>query len=157
MVQRVEAVHEIERIVDERQRLRVAFLQEHVGDAGFRQPARAEIEQARGQVDTDDLADLRRDDLRRVGGAARHVEHEHVGIQWFQLLDRAARSSHERRVGPGEQADLAVERAADEVVVVAHPATLAALAGACTDASRALHRREQGPRSDAQRTNFTVP
>ena len=70
----------------------------------------AQIEQARGQVDPDHLTDLRRDDLRCVGGAARHVEHEHAGIQRLQLLDHASGPPHERRVGPGEQADLAGRR-----------------------------------------------
>ena len=45
VVQRREAVHEVERAGDERQRLRVALLQQHVVHACRREPRRAELEQ----------------------------------------------------------------------------------------------------------------
>ena len=80
VVQRCEAVHEVERPGDERERLRVALLQEHVRDPGLGEPGGAELEEIDGEVDPHHLADVGRDDLGRVGGAARDVEHEHLGV-----------------------------------------------------------------------------
>ena len=64
------------------------------------------------------------DDLGRVGGATRDIEHEHLRGERSQLLDRACRAAHERRIGSGEQPDLAGERIADDVVVVGHGDTV---------------------------------
>ncbi len=120
VVQRCEAVREVERTRDERERLRIALLEQHVVHACCRESRRTELEQAGGEVDAHDLTHARRHDLGRVRGTAAQVEDEHAVVEGLELFDRSRGSPHERRVRAGEESDLTGERGADEVVVIAH-------------------------------------
>ena len=97
MVERGETGHEVEGPGDERERFRVALLEHHVGDPRLRQPLGTQLQEPDREVDSDDRPHLRRDHLGDVPGAARDVEHEHLGVERFQALRRAAgRAAHER-------------------------------------------------------------
>ena len=96
VVQRASARDQLERRVEERKLGRIAFLEQHVRDAGLAQPFGPDLEQRGRQIDADDLADARGRLLGDVRGAAGDVEHDHVRLERLQ--------PRERRVGtPGER------------------------------------------------------
>ena len=111
------AEHEIERRVGERERARVAFLQQHVAHTGRLEPGRAQRQQRRGEIEGHDLAHVRRGHLGAVRGAARDLEHDHVLVERLQPREGGRRAAREQRVGAGEQARLLPERPAGDLVV----------------------------------------
>ena len=117
MVQRAAAHDEIERLVDERQPLPVALLQQHIVDARVAQPPRGEIEQLGREIERHDLPHVRRQRFRDVRGAARDLEHEHVGRERSDPR-RRVRAPRERRVGTGKSVDLPPERPPDDFLVL---------------------------------------
>ena len=97
MVQRRQAVHEVEGVGDEGQRLRVALLEDDVAHARRREARRAELEESHGQVDAHHQSYVGRDDLGRVAGATRDIERDQVGVERLEPLDDgAAGAAHER-------------------------------------------------------------
>ena len=56
---------------------------------------------------------------RRMAGAARDVEHDHVGVERLDPRERRREPAGERRVVAGEQPDLLRERVPDDWVVSA--------------------------------------
>ena len=95
-MQRAPTHDQVERRVEERKLGCVAFLEEHVRDAGLAQPFGAQLEERGRQIEADHLPDVRRRLLGDVGGAAGDVEHDHVRFERLQ--------PRQRRMGtPGER------------------------------------------------------
>ena len=96
VVHRAPTHDQVERRVEERKLCRVAFLEEHVRDAGLAQSLGAELEERGREIDADDLADVRSDLFGDVAGAARDIEHDHLRLDRLQ--------PRQRRVGtPGKR------------------------------------------------------
>jgi hypothetical protein len=97
VVQRGEAVHEVEGVGDEGQRFRVALLEHDVAHVRLGQSGRAELEQTHRQVEAHDEPHVGRDHLGGVSGTARDIEREHVGVERLEPLHHAAAgAAHER-------------------------------------------------------------
>ena len=62
------------------------LLEQHVGHCLLAEPLGTELQQLDGEVDAHHLPDVRRDDLGGVPGAARDVEHQHLGVKRSQLV-----------------------------------------------------------------------
>jgi hypothetical protein len=88
VVQRTAAHDEVERRVHERQVVGVALLQQNIGDPRTAEAIGADGEQRRREVESDDLANMGRDLLGRMGGAAGDVEDDHVAVERFQPRQR---------------------------------------------------------------------
>ena len=118
MVQRGATEHEIERCIDEGKCGRVTFLEQHVVDAGGAQPLRTDGQQCGREIDSHNLANMRCRDLRCVGCAARHVEHDHSGVERLEPSQGRCGPAREQRVVAHEETDLLLERLAGDVVMV---------------------------------------
>src|SRR5581483_11379766 len=117
VVQRRAAVDEVERVVEERERLGVRLLQDDVRDAGLLQSAAAEREQLTRQVDADNGTHVRGDLLGDVCRAARDLERERVLVQRLEPREVRVATRREQRLVAAEQADLPAERRANRVLV----------------------------------------
>ena len=98
VVERAAAAHEVERLVDERQRGGVALLQHDVAYRTVRDALRTERQQRRREVEADHGTDLGRELLGHVRGAARDLEHDHGRVEGLEPAERAARAGREDRV-----------------------------------------------------------
>lgn len=117
VVQRAAADDDVERLVDERQRGGITFFEQHVGDARVPKSSSADVEQGRGEVDSDDLTHVGGELFRDMRGSARDVQHDVVGREGTPARQRAA-SPGERRRRAREQRHLFAERASDVVIVI---------------------------------------
>ena len=129
VVEGAAADHEVEGLVDEREAMRVPFLQDDVGDPVVAEATTADLEQFRGQIDADDEPCVLGDLLRDMCCPARDLERAHVFRERLEPGERPGVSAGEGRVGSREQRDLAAEAASDNLIVggVAHGTTITVL------------------------------
>ncbi len=139
VVQRGPADHEIERIVDEGKLLGVSFLQQHVLDTRGTKAVGTEREQRAGEVDTHHLTHMRRDRIGHVRGAARDVEHDHVGVEGLNPRQRRLRPLGEERFSTREERSLLLERSSHELVMTdrLHAVTVS-VPSQCASTDRAI-------------------
>jgi hypothetical protein len=117
VMKRASTEDDIERLVEERQRLGIRLLQQNIGDTRVTKPLRAHPEQGRGQIDTNDLSHHRRDRIRRVRRSTRDIKNDHVGGERLDPRKRPGGARRERRIWPREEPHLALEGTTYDLVV----------------------------------------
>ena len=89
MMEGASAIDHVEGFVGEWQSFRVGLLQQDVANPLSVKPLSAEVEQGRGEIDSDDLAYALSHRFGRMGGATGHVKGDHLLVERTDPRQRA--------------------------------------------------------------------